>query len=364
MKIGEKIKALRKQKNITQEKLAAYLNVTCQAVSKWENGTATPDLQLIVPLANFFNVSTDELFCRSDEIKQADLEEYRKKDEVFSSRGETKKSIELWRGAVSKYPNNFECLCSLAYCLFGAKNSSDFTNDQEVADKYTDEAIEICERILNDCTENEWRDGARQMLVMIYGNPHYGHLDTEKAKSYAEKATGLYCSREMLLMHAYGINTEEHRLHQHQNTLTFLDCLTQNIIFGNYKDTKEKIFALNTALNLWNSVIYDGNFLFYHCRMAQIYRYLAIAYGKEKDSKNVMESLIKAKYHAVERENIPDGEQFYTGAFVNKASHQNEKTSKNFTCTELDLIADILKNEVFDFIKESEEFFAFEKSLK
>ena len=80
MKIGEKIKALRKERNITQEKLAEYLNISCQAVSKWENGTAAPDLQLIIPLANFFGVSTDELLGKKDEIMQADLEEYRKKD--------------------------------------------------------------------------------------------------------------------------------------------------------------------------------------------------------------------------------------------------------------------------------------------
>ena len=38
LKIGEKIKSLRKEQNITQEKLAAYLNISYQAISKWENG--------------------------------------------------------------------------------------------------------------------------------------------------------------------------------------------------------------------------------------------------------------------------------------------------------------------------------------
>lgn len=38
LKIGEKIKFLRNRQNITQEKLAAYLNISYQAISKWENG--------------------------------------------------------------------------------------------------------------------------------------------------------------------------------------------------------------------------------------------------------------------------------------------------------------------------------------
>lgn len=364
MKIGEKIKILRRKRNITQEKLAAYLNVSCQAVSKWENGTAAPDLQLIVPLANYFGVSTDELLCKNDEIMQADLEEYRKKDAELSCRGEVRKSIELWRGAVAKYPGDFECLCNLAYCLFRAKNSTDFSNDEKTADKYINEAIEICERILNDCTVNEWRDGARQMLVLIHGNPHYGHLDVEKAKEYAEKATSIYCSADMLLMHAYPMNDEKYYVFQHRNSLTFLDCLTQNIIYGDYKSEDERIFACKTALNIWNSVIYDGNFLFYHCRISHIYICLAMSYARKKETEAVMESLEKAKFHAVEAEKIPDGEIFYTSMFVKKASHDNSKCSKNYTGTQLDIIADTLSRKDFDFVRQKPEFISFFNSLK
>lgn len=364
MKIGEKIKDLRKERNITQEKLAEYLNISCQAVSKWENGTAAPDLQLIVPLANFFGVSTDELLGKKDEIMQTDLEEYRKKDSYLSCRGEVRKSIELWRSAVAKYPGNFECLCNLAYCLFGAKSSSDFSDDQETADIYINETIEICERILRDCTESCWRDGARQMLVMIHGNPHYGHLDEKKACAYAGEAPSIYCSADMLLMHAYPMNNEKYYVHQHRNSLTFIDCLTQNIICGDYKNEDDRIFACKTALNIWNSVIYDGNFLFYHCRMSHIYLCLATSYARKKESEAVMESLRKAKFHAEEVEKTPDGEIFYTSIFVNKTSHINEKCSKNYTGTNVDIIAETLSRKEFDFLRRNSEFIAFLDSLK
>ena len=62
IKLGEKIKALRKQKNISQEVLAQVLGVTFQAVSKWETGAAMPDVAMIPAIAGFFEVSTDELF--------------------------------------------------------------------------------------------------------------------------------------------------------------------------------------------------------------------------------------------------------------------------------------------------------------
>lgn len=62
MKIGEKIKTLRKAKNISQESLAKVLGVTFQAVSKWETNTTAPDVSLIPSIASFFVVSIDELF--------------------------------------------------------------------------------------------------------------------------------------------------------------------------------------------------------------------------------------------------------------------------------------------------------------
>ena len=62
IKLGEKIKALRKQKNVSQEVLADYLGVSFQAVSKWENESTMPDVTMIPAIASFFGVSTDELF--------------------------------------------------------------------------------------------------------------------------------------------------------------------------------------------------------------------------------------------------------------------------------------------------------------
>ena len=65
--IGERIRYLRHERKLTQEELAEQLNVTSQAVSKWENGSGMPDISQIVPLAHVFGVSTDVLFGTVDE---------------------------------------------------------------------------------------------------------------------------------------------------------------------------------------------------------------------------------------------------------------------------------------------------------
>ena len=61
IQMGETIKRLRNQKNITQEELAVAMNVSAAAVSKWETGITLPDISLLPQLAYFFKVSIDEL---------------------------------------------------------------------------------------------------------------------------------------------------------------------------------------------------------------------------------------------------------------------------------------------------------------
>lgn len=67
MNFGKKIKELRLQKAVTQEQLAACLNISPQAVSKWENNVTLPDIQLLPEISVYFGVTIDELFAITDE---------------------------------------------------------------------------------------------------------------------------------------------------------------------------------------------------------------------------------------------------------------------------------------------------------
>ena len=61
MTLGEKILALRTQKEMSQEELAAALEVSRQSVSKWETNQSVPDLDKIIRLADLFGVTVDQL---------------------------------------------------------------------------------------------------------------------------------------------------------------------------------------------------------------------------------------------------------------------------------------------------------------
>lgn len=66
MDIGLKIKSLRLKQGLTQENLAEKLNISSQAISKWENNNATPDISFLPQLSIIFGVTIDELFSLSD----------------------------------------------------------------------------------------------------------------------------------------------------------------------------------------------------------------------------------------------------------------------------------------------------------
>ena len=65
--LGKSIKRLREERQITQRQLAYALNISTQAVSKWERGCGYPDISFLLPLADYFGVSLDELFGRVKE---------------------------------------------------------------------------------------------------------------------------------------------------------------------------------------------------------------------------------------------------------------------------------------------------------
>ena len=61
MTLNDTIRALRRERGMTQEQLAEAMNVSAAAVSKWENGQSVPDILVLTALADFFEVSLDAL---------------------------------------------------------------------------------------------------------------------------------------------------------------------------------------------------------------------------------------------------------------------------------------------------------------
>ena len=71
--LGENIKKLRREKELTQETLAEFLGVTFQSVSNWERGESYPDITMLPEIAGFFKVSVDELLGVNKAKNEAEI---------------------------------------------------------------------------------------------------------------------------------------------------------------------------------------------------------------------------------------------------------------------------------------------------
>ena len=95
MSLGQKIKELRNSNGMTQKELSEKLNVTAQAVSRWESDEVEPSVGTIKQMATIFNVSTDELLGNETEPKIVEVEKIVEKPIVVEKDVVVEKPIEL-----------------------------------------------------------------------------------------------------------------------------------------------------------------------------------------------------------------------------------------------------------------------------
>lgn len=153
IKLGEKIKSLRKQKNISQEVFANYLGVSFQAVSKWENSNTMPDVTMIPAIASFFDVSTDELFDFNLFETEKQVEAIC--DEAYKYRfTDGAKSERILREGLQRFPGNDIILNNLLYTL-----------DYQTR---ADEVITLCKTLIESTKDDEVKYDACRILATCY----------------------------------------------------------------------------------------------------------------------------------------------------------------------------------------------------
>lgn len=213
--IGERIKTLRCKCANTQEKLAAALGVTPQAVSRWEAGGSYPDMELIPSIANYFGISIDELFgYQNDRDKKIDAIIQRVNAFCIKSRADddwVDECLSVLREGLAEFPQNERLLIALADTLSEAGwrryqewqyyDKDDYIRhdiDVHEQNPYWAESIKICEMLVNsDCNYSICAE-AIAILVTLYCNIG----EYEKAVSYAGRCRILgnaarFCLRKL-----------------------------------------------------------------------------------------------------------------------------------------------------------------------
>ena len=153
IKMGEKIRSLRRDRNLSQEALAQYLGVSFQAVSKWEKGDTYPDVAMIPAIASFFEISTDELFDynRLDTEQRIlrlcyDIADYRDR--------EPERAEQEYRALLKQYPGNDTIINNLLYVL-------------QTLGKH-EELVELCKTFIQSTKYDDCRYDAARIMAETY----------------------------------------------------------------------------------------------------------------------------------------------------------------------------------------------------
>ena len=161
--LAENLKKYRIIKNLTQEDLANYLNITPQSVSKWERGETYPDITFLPALANIFETSID-LLIGMDVVRAKETRyNIHKKAHDYMKSNQLDLAEKVYREALLIYPNKPGMILGLAEVL-ALKNEAE-------------EAVKLIEKGL-PLSENEKQKATmRAVLCFLYlkcGNKEKG----------------------------------------------------------------------------------------------------------------------------------------------------------------------------------------------
>jgi len=242
--MGQIIRRLRKEKNLTQEELAEQLNISAPAVSKWENDTSMPDISQIVPLANLFGVTTDVLFGIHGADHEAEIrarleEVFRMSDNCPDGEEGTTALIILdkYREMMRLYPNNPTIMVNaMAFAeMVLSCNERELREliGQEGLDRLTDEIIRWAELVIKYSTDIDDVLSAKKRLTDI----HVRRKNWKEAFALTDTFPGevydLRGIRKADLHHSAG-ETEKQRQQQCRNIRELADQLGhQAIMQGN-----------------------------------------------------------------------------------------------------------------------------------
>ena len=354
MSFGKTIKKLRRDREMTQEQLAEILSISPQAVSRWETDMAMPDISLIAPLCNLFNVTSDELLEIDLAQKQKNIEAICDEAEKYSHRGYLEDARTILENGLKKYPNNIDLIYELMFISFWQHNS---TSDS----KYNDEAIKWGEQILKSSTEDHQRHGAIQILCYVYRD--VGRID--EAVELAKSMPLLCESQECLFSRIYSGNqayeakqNEIYSLFQHLSNSLF--SLQTKLDSGEWSYTQEEYAALcNKRIELLDLFFENGDYGFYHTHLCDTHRDQAFYYAKNNDDEKALNHLQSAAEHAIKFITSINEEctslVFRGMKRGSWATGDSDNEAKN--------LLDKMANRVFDKIRTTEEFIRIQKQL-
>ena len=353
LKLGENLKKLRIENGLTQEQLAESFGISPQAVSRWENNGAYPDITLLPVIANYFDITTDELLGVDVERKQQEINKIIEYNKSLHSKGKNKESISFLLEKIILYPKSADISYQLALSLY-----CELCANREKEEETQEEIISLVNKAAQlDKGESYITFAGKQLLCMVYEMQD----KCDEAYKIAVNMPSLWVSREVMLVHALQGDAEINQ-RQH-NLLTFMDLSINNLHHLSRKmDSPEKrIVLLEKAVQL--AVILAGDDLkFYSERVFKCYMKIAENYCALGKAEEAMENLELAAKYAEMFENRPEKSE-YTAFWLKGYYDDRTKATTNTEITLYSYLLTKISEDSFSILHNRNEYEEFYKKV-
>ncbi len=340
IKLGEKIRELRKRDGRTQEQLASALGVTNQAVSRWEANGGYPDMEILPSVANYFHVTIDELFGyngdREDKINRIILE----CSSLLSNRSndELDDCVDKLSDALEEFPNepNISLLLVSALSRMIASNG-DITVEQTEKDErykridqkhcFKSERIEKALHLIENTDVSNFPRVVRDNIVSLLSILYFSIGKYDGVRSLADKSSGVAVSREVLLTWAGdGEKRAEYLGYAIIKLLEQLAFLGELSIRWDSSvcDDKYGLEIYERIIALYETVFCDGNFGAAHYQAMNLHLLSAFTAAKTGDIERGIRYLEKSFEHLEKTMDLHNSEIIrYTAPLVDKVSEDS-----------------------------------------
>ncbi len=290
--ISQNIKKYRRKNDLTQEQLAEVFGVTAQTISRWELGSAYPDITMLPVLANFFGISTDTLLGVDISRKNEEIKAALEYNTTLHREGKHFESEVFIREKLKLYPDSAELTYQLAYAL------SKYSVDDKELD---DEVITLCKRSIQLDSGTWITHAAKQMMCLRYNKLG----QREKAVEIAESMPTWWVSREFLLQ--YVEPQEEAAAQRQYNLVALMDMTILHLskIARDMQNDEQSIALLDKAVALAD-LIAGQDMKFHHERICKCHLWRARYFTRMDYKDSAFEALEKALHHTIEFESRPE----------------------------------------------------------
>ncbi len=251
---GEKLKELRIANNLTQEKLANHLGVSFQTISKWERGDSYPDINMLPIIAEFFEISIDDLLGFDKAKKEKKISEYLGLYDEYRLK-DRKKVFLKFKKAVKEFPNDYRIMVRYMELFREEKEhitveqwkNKDFSKYERIADEIT----AIYDKIQNNCTDDSIRIWSKRLmcehLFYRYQCCGYDEKYRKQALDILDTMPSLSYSREYLAM----MDTDEKQIETvREKAIEELLYLLQNTLLIHCISRLDDKYSLEFRINL------------------------------------------------------------------------------------------------------------------